>query len=1813
MVKLLFHLAVSSIALFVLAVSSFPLDGAAQGPAQSATREVVLVIDSGITWGGWSYGTCANTPVPLACEWEPVLERSRWSDFKEAIAEAVLDPRLVPQDGTVSIGIVQGTGAEWTASGRDWLSGPRVDPPWGIPLRRISSASDATELAETIRLIERYAGTYGQCEPEADGTLCLPFEQFLPGVGLDAAVAHLDAEGVSPTSEQSVCLVGDVDSGGGWFGFFGSGAPPSRRVDDAYADGFASSGRRLRVVDLQSRAGLSSPLLVTSRDWYNSLTTNTSRVAFFVAPEVDDLLRYVGAGCLGPAATFEGMEVTQGVQRLVETEDEAFVDLYKGKPTAVRAYFTRPPEEAEGPHFPVLRGFVGGQELPSSPIHLREAYNAPLAHPRNRHFAATSANFPLPDSWTTYDNLELVVDNIAANCAADCRHTVSFTPSLSELSIQFHPISWTDKLGVTHETGVVEFGKMARRVRAFIPDGYPAFFKGPTLRNVVTPERALNEENFTNLVLATGSLAYIRSAYLASWCSGGGLDGCGQLNHFLSFAAASDFAFYKTEQRAGLRLRDSFVAYVDVPPKSTGWPERTPEHELGHALGPEHAPGGGTDNPDFPDSRYIVGGATLQFNPTLPPKAQALGWDTLLGRTPGTPPHEIMTYLSGRWVSDVHYAKMRSDIERRAENPFDPGNYLDPRRPTRFVRFVREGSTGEVRWYPVLTYFGMAAAAPQLDPGPYTIEFRYEDQVVASTSFNVTEVSQQDPNGAADTAGLVSLQTESPVSSIVLFQDGVEIGRLEGSASPPTVASVTATVEAESATIEWESADRDGNALTSTILYRRDSGPWVPIAVDLPGQQYTADLADLGKAQNGQFRVLVSDGFDSASAESWPVNIPGATPSITITSPQQADQVDHGTSLSLQAFALDTEDGEIDGPAVTWTSDADGALGTGSSLTIPGTHLTAGTRQLTVTAIDSDGLVATASVTVEVRTVLEALGDKTPNGSLVRLTTEDWLLAGGLSIVDIGVSNLGSAAFSEATLKLVASGVGFAGIEGDGWSCEVTSSSDATCAYSGSISTFVTTPPLELALNVPAFDPGETSGIAGIDAAVTVAGDRALNDDRMNLLFTVVDAPPPTEAGQVLGHVIDSTSSEPIEAARVVLRGGPGGQEFTATDSEGMFDFFDVAPGEWLLEVQADGYPTDIFFVGLRSGETLTVDLPVSRDIRPVSLSGRVVDAASDVGISGALVELAPLSGTAITAVTDGTGAFSMGPIPPGGYQLSATATGFRPSQASVVLDPNRTFEIEIPLESNQAPPVELGGAVVNAGTGQPIEGIFVRVDAPGGSVQSQTNAAGTFDLALDQTAFSLDRVAVPVVFSGAGYETLSTEVILVSGATNVINASLVRESPTTITGRVSDEDTGRSLSGAFVTLVADVELGSVFTDATGTYRIELAPGASAPASASLTVELDGYQTSTTQVSLSSSATTVAPVELTSNGPVDVDMAPTLSGPSEMSAGQDGTFQVRLFNIGDVELPRRSKLRVDVALPNFLSVVSTSGADWSCDPSPTGLACTYDGLVRVGFLSSALEVVASSAGASADELGSLVVTVESTAAPTRDEATLLVRILEFATADFSVFLEPANRLIVPGASVSFQVNVLSIDGWTDSVGLSLEGLPPGYTATLNPPIVVPSGTSLLTITAPSDAAPGPVDIDVVGLSNAVERRTAAGVELEFGLIPACKGTVSGQLTHARTGEAIAQKQVQLRSGSAKINVITDEQGVYRSENVPLGINNQPRSYIVESTTSPLYWSTETPITVACDTETVADLQNPQPRVCNRHRQGRRRSPERLHR
>lgn len=105
--------------------------------------------------------------------------------------------------------------------------------------------------------------------------------------------------------------------------------------------------------------------------------------------------------------------------------------------------------------------------------------------------------------------------------------------------------------------------------------------------------------------------------------------------------------------------------------------------------------------------------------------------------------------------------------------------------------------------------------------------------------------------------------------------------------------------------------------------------------------------------------TLFNDG-NGIYSETAPANSPDVAPTISIELPLDgAELKDDGSgNVDLRGQASDSEDGDLSAQ-IAWTSDIDGSLGTGSSITAP---LSFGEHTVTASVTDSFGNTATAEV-----------------------------------------------------------------------------------------------------------------------------------------------------------------------------------------------------------------------------------------------------------------------------------------------------------------------------------------------------------------------------------------------------------------------------------------------------------------------------------------------------------------------------------------------------------------------------------------------------------------------------------------------------------------------------------------------------------------------------------------------------------------------------------------------------------------------------------------------------------------------------------
>ncbi len=105
-----------------------------------------------------------------------------------------------------------------------------------------------------------------------------------------------------------------------------------------------------------------------------------------------------------------------------------------------------------------------------------------------------------------------------------------------------------------------------------------------------------------------------------------------------------------------------------------------------------------------------------------------------------------------------------------------------------------------------------------------------------------------------------------------------------------------------------------------------------------------------------------SDGKTGSATISITIN---SLPSATIIRPFDGSQHSNNDNIYFEGAATDSEDGQITSQSsLTWTSDIDGAIGSGVSFVATG--LTAGVHEITLTVTDSYGGTGTDSVSITV-------------------------------------------------------------------------------------------------------------------------------------------------------------------------------------------------------------------------------------------------------------------------------------------------------------------------------------------------------------------------------------------------------------------------------------------------------------------------------------------------------------------------------------------------------------------------------------------------------------------------------------------------------------------------------------------------------------------------------------------------------------------------------------------------------------------------------------------------------------------------------
>ncbi len=646
------------------------------------------------------------------------------------------------------------------------------------------------------------------------------------------------------------------------------------------------------------------------------------------------------------------VEVTQAIQN----RDNG-LPLSAGKKTVARVYTHTTGTFTIEPVTVFLYGSRGSADLSGSPLLIH--YNAPSQN--NRSSLSGTANFVLPDSWTQG----------------------STTLSTSILDIAGHKIS----------SGVIPITYSAKS----IPNYWivPVNTGSSSLPVLPNPTTMIDQENYLSAVFPTNQVNFINQPWTvigpqsASSVMGGLSDfyNAVQAAYQTSLLAAGAPSFVFPDQIYGMTPTGGGQANP-VWLGGTGviasgyWgtsAEATMAHEIDHNLDRSSLGTWGRNVPQgcstaSPDTFWPYPDATIQET----------GFDSrpffnLFGGAQPAIPSSVPDFMShcqsgrppAQWISPYRWVNLFNSIP--APSAFQASvvyssDYYFSGQISRDVNGVISGTLN-----PVIKPAGPASNNP--GSGDYTIQFNASgpisivnfpihfsddaEEYSASVNFTFQVPVSTGPDPATITQ--VALKHLNPLTHTWDTLDQISV-------DPLNLIGMNFTAPAPGASwsglqkVTWNSNNINGLVLSYTLLYSNDGLRWFPVASGISATSWLVDTSALpgGPNQTARFRLLATDGFNTAQVDSDLFTLGANPPQLKINAPQANQYLPLGTPVLLSGEAYDVQDGFLPENAIIWT-DGSTLLGTGRNLRAslsPGMH--------TLTLIASNILGKTSSIVLQI-------------------------------------------------------------------------------------------------------------------------------------------------------------------------------------------------------------------------------------------------------------------------------------------------------------------------------------------------------------------------------------------------------------------------------------------------------------------------------------------------------------------------------------------------------------------------------------------------------------------------------------------------------------------------------------------------------------------------------------------------------------------------------------------------------------------------------------------------------------------------------
>jgi hypothetical protein len=660
--------------------------------------------------------------------------------------------------------------------------------------------------------------------------------------------------------------------------------------------------------------------------------------------------------------SIEGIEVTQAIQTM--NPGVLKVSLIDGKPTRARVYVSTGPSPGPVSFVTVeLHGYSygGGVLTELSPVLTQSnktVQSGPMLNTQ-RLDTAGSFNFLFPDSWLS-----------------TASGTVYDTPLFLKGIVNPGPtVPETDFSNNTYKSDPVSSSRTPPVTVIFVPIRTNGVTANPMGNPDLNASMAWMEATFPASLINFG----IRNTVLESnqnfALTTSGACGPGWSNLLSDLADLSFWMAWSGD------LADNTFLFGVLPPTSliphsnvhgcgrlddnvaAGFIDAQPfvlTHEMGHNFDRIHAPcttpGGGYPNYTDPSGNpYPVG------------SIGEVGYNVVTGQVFDPASFNDVMSCGNHWISPYTHGGILSYLRDLSTSRLrGTDSMAGP-----YLVVSGHASAGQLESLrPMWVLSEAPGGSDESGTGPYSLELQdAQGNKLFLRSFDVGDPFAGEDR---DRSAFRQIVPFKPGTARIVFRYLDTILRtIQVSAHAPAV-TVTSPNGGESwdgsgaYSITWQASDADGDPLAANVFYSPDGGAtWQPLAVNLNESHYEVSGLDLAGSTQALIRVQVSDGVNTTADDSdmsFTVGLKG--PQVMIFHPLNGAFVIPSQEIILHGSAHDLEQGALVGDSLVWTSSLDGPLGTGKTLAV--SQLSQGRHEISLTAVDADGMTSSATRVVYV-------------------------------------------------------------------------------------------------------------------------------------------------------------------------------------------------------------------------------------------------------------------------------------------------------------------------------------------------------------------------------------------------------------------------------------------------------------------------------------------------------------------------------------------------------------------------------------------------------------------------------------------------------------------------------------------------------------------------------------------------------------------------------------------------------------------------------------------------------------------------------